>query len=608
MKISFIRCFFGIALLIGLMNPMLNKVHGQTIQEVRSSGRYYWGTGEGINYQEARRYALAMLSEGIQVEVKHDFEQLITEENGNLDQYVKSVVSTYSSAFISFYETKVISEAADNTEVMVYITKERLADYYNDLEVSIHDFIHNGAKAEQDLRIADALRNYYWALVLTRAHPENQRLRYAFEAGQEESVLRGLITRINTIFSFLDVAVVSARLEENNQTNTLQLAFTYRNKSIQDLDYRWYEGDGFSAPVNARNGRGIAVINKNMKNLRLAIEYQYAHKAGFERDVQRMIEAIPLPYFNQADFSIPVALEKPETTAHRNVPMAVAAFEVYTAENAVYQNKVQQVISAVESKKPAATADAFTPEGYRMFQYLIANGNVTVLAGQMDTLRIVKVGNSVMARSVPMLFSYHNNREKFVENVVFSFDESQKISSLSFALGDIAIRDIVNKPTGFGTIEEKYFLINFMEHYKTAFALKRLDYIESIFSDDALIIVGHVVEKVVDVENPWLNHEVVKYNTYTKQQYVSNLAANFRRNEFINIRFEDNIVRKTERDDKIYGIQIAQHYYSSTYADKGYLFLMIDLNDTINPKIYVRTWQPEKNPDGSIFGLEHFRF
>jgi len=184
---------------------------------------------------------------------------------------------------------------------------------------------------------------------------------------------------------------------------------------------------------------------------------------------------------------------------------------------------------------------------------------------------------------------------------------NKKISSLSFALSDVAIGDIVNKPTGFGTLDEKYFLISFMEHYKTAFALKRLDYIESIFADEALIIVGHVVEKVRDVENPWLNHDVVRFNTQSKQQYLSNLAANFRRNEFINIRFEDNIVRKTERDDKIYGIQIAQHYYSSTYADKGYLFLMIDLSDTLNPLIYVRTWQPEKNPDGSIFGLEHFR-
>ncbi|MDD3568459.1 MAG: hypothetical protein PHT92_08690, partial [Bacteroidales bacterium] len=94
----------------------------------------------------------------------------------------------------------------------------------------------------------------------------------------------------------------------------------------------------------------------------------------------------------------------------------------------------------------------------------------------------------------------------------------------------------------------------------------------------------------------------------SKKEYLERLKSIFRRNEFINIHFEDNEVRKTQRDDKIYGIQIAQHYHSSTYADKGYLFLMIDLNDTLQPKIYVRSWQPQKNPDGSIYGLEDFRF
>jgi hypothetical protein len=74
----------------------------------------------------------------------------------------------------------------------------------------------------------------------------------------------------------------------------------------------------------------------------------------------------------------------------------------------------------------------------------------------------------------------------------------------------------------------------------------------------------------------------------------------------VNINFEENIVKKVNGDEKIYGIQIKQDYYSATYADKGYLFLMIDLNDSINPKIYVRTWQPEKNPDGSVYGLNDF--
>ncbi|NOX89728.1 MAG: hypothetical protein GXO77_11925 [Calditrichaeota bacterium] len=34
-----------------------------------------------------------------------------------------------------------------------------------------------------------------------------------------------------------------------------------------------------------------------------------------------------------------------------------------------------------------------------------------------------------------------------------------------------------------------------------------------------------------------------------------------------------------------------QSYYSTTYADEGYLFLLIDFSEK-DPLIYVRAWQP----------------
>jgi hypothetical protein len=580
---------------------------------IRNSGDYYWGTGQGANFSEARRNALADLAGSIQVEVKHKFEAIVVEENGNLEEYVSSVVTTYSSAVLSFYETKVLSDEPGKWETLTYISKAKLRDHYNDLEQYIDDFIVYARRAEEDMRIADALKYYYWALLLTRSHPDNQKLRNTFGGDLEEPLYLGLNDRISNIFSYLNIEIVGVRHQENPQQTTFDLVFTYRGKRVQNLDYTYWVGDGYSAPYSAANGMGAAIFHgetgRNIRTLRILPEYQYRNKAQTELVINRMFENLDiLPFFPRAELKLPV--EDVQTVKLKNADKYSIGFEVLGAglpEHDFCRDAIRQVILAIQSKNYMAAEQFFTYEGFGMYQKLISQGQASVLGTHMDTLRLVRVGDRLMARSVPMLFAYHNNREKFVENVVFTFDKDKKISSLSFALSDVAIGDIVNKPTGFGTLDEKYFLISFMEHYKTAFALKRLDYIESIFADEALIIVGHVVEKVRDVENPWLNHEVVRYNTYSKQQYLGNLAANFRRNEFVNIRFEDNIVRKTERDDKIYGIQIAQHYYSSTYADKGYLFLMIDLSDTLNPLIYVRTWQPEKNPDGSIFGLEHFR-
>ena len=66
----------------------------------------------------------------------------------------------------------------------------------------------------------------------------------------------------------------------------------------------------------------------------------------------------------------------------------------------------------------------------------------------------------------------------------------------------------------------------------------------------------------------------------------------------------------TERDD-IFGVTLKQHWNSSNYSDVGYLFLMINFEDEMNPTIQVRTWQPDKYngkplPREEVFSLDMF--
>lgn len=55
--------------------------------------------------------------------------------------------------------------------------------------------------------------------------------------------------------------------------------------------------------------------------------------------------------------------------------------------------------------------------------------------------------------------------------------------------------------------------MNFLENYKTAFALKRLDYLQSVFDDNAVIISGCTV-------NPGGNRFADSNVRYAKNQYV----------------------------------------------------------------------------------------
>lgn len=597
--------------------------YSQSIDEIRTSGSYNWGIGIGSNYNQARRNALENLTESISLHIKSEFEQIVEETNDDVDEYSKSVVTSYSSAVINQYEEKVIKEEPGDVEVLVYITREDLQEVFKQRELIISDFINQGVRAENEQRISDALRYYYWALVLTRSHPDNSKLRHDFCGSFDQPVMIGLYDRINRIFSMLRFNITSVTQQDEPPQKQLHLSITFQDKPVQDLDYTYWVGDGYSGQISIRDGRGIAILDgqaaREMSILRLRIEYQYNNKAHLEPEVKLMMESVIIPYFERAEVRIalddtpaqqPDLEDKPESTATRGF----AHIESNMPEYSTFENSIEQVNTAIRTRNHQMAKPFFTPEGFEMYSKLIANGRVTILDQQSDTLKILSFNNETMVRSVPMLFTFQNNREKFIEHVVFTFNDENKINNISFSLGQVAINDILTMPDGFGALKEKYFLIQFMENYKTAYSLKRADYLEAIFDENALIIVGNVVKRApqpadkVNLMYGNLSNEEVEYIVLSKSEYMQRLSRVFSRNEFINIHFEDNQIRKTQRDDKIYGIQIAQHYHSSTYADKGYLFLMIDLNDTLQPRIYVRSWQPEKNPDGSIFGLEDFRF
>ncbi|HOQ81377.1 MAG TPA: nuclear transport factor 2 family protein, partial [Candidatus Cloacimonadota bacterium] len=100
--------------------------------------------------------------------------------------------------------------------------------------------------------------------------------------------------------------------------------------------------------------------------------------------------------------------------------------------------------------------------------------------------------------------------------------------------------------------------------------------------------------------------EKVEYVKQNKSEYISHTKRVFASNKQIRVFFDDIDISISPKNDNIYGVQLLQTWRGDYYADKGYLFLMIDFTDDEHPKIYVRTWQPEKDED--LFDLGSFVF
>lgn len=592
-----------------------------SLNEIKNSGKYIYGIGLGTTIPEADQAALHNLVSQISVEVESSFTSHVKEENGELSDYTKRVVNTYSNTRLQQARMKVLPDKEGNKQVLRYISKEDLKEVFEQRKQKVFDYYLMGQEAEEELRIGDALKNYYWSLALLRSHPDNSKIRIETKNQGERTLLPLLNSRMERLLSNLHFVVDHVFTNKEARRKTVALKILYQDTPVSNIDYKYFTGDVFSQLVGGKDGKGAIELfdasASSLEKVELYVEYKYKHKWKIDDEVRRVMENTNLAGYSKSKIRLDIS--SPEMTADKpdeNKARSENLEKKHSQSMAVDQKdqlitKTMKVVNSLQDKSGESVKGLFTDEGYDMFKELLMQGNVTILFNDTASLKVVKVNKQLAVRSIPMMFGYQNNNRKFVEDVVFLFNNEMKIEALSFALSRIAIRDILKKNNMWGSPEDKYTLIHFMENYKTAYSLKRLDYLESVFDDNALIIVGHVLkkyeEKLMDGISSDLDKQKVKYIRMSKDEYIDRLSNVFRSNEYININFEDNEVQRLQ-NDKIYGIQINQHYYSTNYADKGYLFLMVDLKDTLKPRVYVRTWQPEKFKDGSIIGLKNFHF
>lgn len=593
----------------------------QSVDQIKADRTsFIWGEGRGSTVNKADQLALEMLITQISVEVESKFSMLKEEvkKTGKSDfkEECQQMVNTYSSATLTNTERVVISNEPD-AKVFRYLKRSDIANIFQERKQKILDFTANADKALRNNQVADALKYYYWALSLLRSHPEGNSINYMAGTSSQSLLLSYLPQHINAIFDGLNFEVREIKDEPGQRLVTLDI--TYNSFPVQNLEYSYWDGRDWSAIVAAKDGVGfLEFFGENASSRgesQIRAEYIFDGEARIDRELEDVLKRLdPIPfrnsYFNlklenkvkspsKLTYNNPVSItpidRQPGTTAFASLKIS------RISETAPYQTKVNQIIAAISSKQYEKVKPLFTPEGYDVYTKLITYGKARVLSN--DSLRAIHLENTVICRGPCLSFSFSNNR-KFVEDIVFHFNSDGKVETLSFGLNQQALQSILAHSTW--SEAERLTIINFMEHYKTAYALKRLDYISSIFADDALIIVGNVVKVKPNIENPFLTNTIVKLNRYSKTQYLKALEHTFAGNEFINLGFEESDIRKGGKEGDMFGIQIKQNYFSANYSDQGYLFLLLDFKNPNEPIIHVRTWQPTKDSTGSIFGMEDF--
>ena len=586
------------------------NLNGQDINYIKSQNTLYvWGEGVGKTLKQADREALSMLIDQIQTQVKSNFEHQLTEQNGKIDEKVKSIIQTYSNATLKNTERLIVSNEP-KAKVFRYIKREEIAKIFESRKNKIIEFTENAQYSTNKLQIADALRYYYWAYILLRSHPDYNSMRFLNTNSKSELLSVFLPLQIRNLLNSIKIQIVNSN--KNEDYINYIISIKYNNQPVTNFTYSFWDGVNYSYLIAAKDGIGFVELPSNevINELKIKTEYAFEGESTIDLELNDAMKAVEDEItFKEAYITISTKETKPVLSD--TIPILKKAIDksdkttiIKELEvNDAYLAIMQKVEKAIQTKNYSVIENHFTLDGFEMFKKLIAYGRAKILIN--PTYHFIQYENNVICRSLKMSFYFPNNNQKFIEDVVFTFNSDKKIESLAFGLSQNTLHEILT-PDKPWSDDLKIIIINFLENYKTAYALKRIDYIEKIFSDDAIIITGSIVKIKNTNEVKYKENNIVRYNTQTKEQYLKNLRFCFNSNEYINLRFNESNIRKSARGEEVYGIQLKQDYFSSNYGDTGYLFLLVDLKNPKEPIIHVRTWQPDKNPDGSIYGIQDF--
>ena len=188
---------------------------------------------------------------------------------------------------------------------------------------------------------------------------------------------------------------------------------------------------------------------------------------------------------------------------------------------------------------------------------------------------------------------------------VINFTMEGKIDHFTFADDTIQGSMMFAKAKDVVDLTRKMQILDFVEHFRYAYTIKDIDYIEQTFSEDALIITGTIIAKYK--EATVVPAEGVSYRKQDKTAYINNLRRIFYNNKYIDVKFEEIEIKKHPNLDRFYGVWVKQTWTTDHYGDIGYVFMLWDFRNEEHPVIHVRTWQPANVKEEDLFGPADFK-
>jgi len=268
---------------------------------------------------------------------------------------------------------------------------------------------------------------------------------------------------------------------------------------------------------------------------------------------------------------------------------------------------------------PSISKEVITPRGMkRLIDQWKTCRFYCVQPNVIERILFLKEG-STYSYEVRNIQIRYENMHKYDENskdtaslyreICLKYDKTGLIEDVFCTIDNAMWKRFFTGDTTIASVSRRCLILEFLEDLRTAYNRKDINFLEQVYSENALIITTKEIIIKKEIEpNKFIQYTIYKNTVQDKSTYLTNLQNKvFKASKYLDVLFDNVELFKSGAAgrENFYGVRLKQSWSTPNYKDVGSLFMIIEFISPDSMLIHVRVWQPLK-PNLKLVDLTDF--